>query len=69
VVFEPREDTAVVGVRFANLVLGEIGGACLYGRIRPTAYARKWGQGNGVSVEWHLLSILSSGFSMFGRCW
>lgn len=41
VVFEPREDDRIVGVRFANLVLGEIGGDCQYGRIRPTAFAKR----------------------------
>ena len=43
VVFEPREDASVVGVRFANLVLGEIGGECPYGRIRPTEFAKRRG--------------------------
>lgn len=43
VVFEPREDASVVGVRFANLVLGEIGGECAYGRIRPTEFAKRRG--------------------------
>ena len=41
VVFEPRENPSVVGVRFANLVLGEIGGECRYGRIRPTEFAKR----------------------------
>ena len=41
VVFEPREDDTVVGVRFANLVLGEIGGECRWGRIRPTEFAKR----------------------------
>ena len=43
VVFEPREDKSVVGVRFANLILGEIGGECPYGRIRPTAFNKRRG--------------------------
>lgn len=43
VVFEPREDPSVVGVRFANLILGEIGGECPYGRIRPTAFSKRRG--------------------------
>lgn len=43
VVFEPREDTTIVGVRFANLLLGEIGGECLDGRLRPVAYAVRRG--------------------------
>jgi len=43
VVFEPRDDETVVGVRFANLVLGEIGGGCSYGRIRPTAFKKRRG--------------------------
>ena len=41
VVFEPREDASVVGVRFANLLLGEIGGESLYGRMRPVEYAKR----------------------------
>jgi hypothetical protein len=43
VVFEPRDDEKVTGVRFANLVLGEIGGECPYGRIRPTAFKKRRG--------------------------
>lgn len=43
VVFEPREDDTIVGVRFANLLLGEIGGGCPFGRLRPTAYAARRG--------------------------
>ena len=43
VVFEPREDASVVGVRFANLLLGEIGGESLYGRMRPVEYAKRRG--------------------------
>jgi len=43
VVFEPREDDNVVGVRFANLVLGEIGGESDYYRIRPTEFAKRRG--------------------------
>jgi hypothetical protein len=43
VVFEPREDISVVGVRFANLILGEIGGECPFGRIRPTAFNKRRG--------------------------
>lgn len=41
VIFEPREDALVVGVRFANLVLGEIGGECHYGSMRPVEYAKR----------------------------
>lgn len=47
-VFEPREEAMMVGVRFANLLLGEIGAECLDGRLRPVAYAlrsRNRGQG------------------------
>jgi transposase InsO family protein len=43
VVFEPREDDKIVGVRFANLLLGEIGGGCPSGRLRPTAFAARRG--------------------------
>lgn len=43
VVFEPREDASVVGVRFANLLLGEIGGESQYGRMRPVEYAKRRG--------------------------
>ena len=43
VVLEPREDTTVVGVRFANLVLGEIGGECRWGRIRPVEFTKRRG--------------------------
>jgi len=43
VVFEPRDDLSVVGVRFANLILGEIGGDNLYSRIRPTEFAKRRG--------------------------
>lgn len=43
VVFESREDPSVVGVRFANLVLGEIGGECPFGRIRPTEFSKRRG--------------------------
>ena len=43
VVFEPRDDEKVTGIRFANLVLGEIGGECPYGRIRPTAFKKRRG--------------------------
>jgi len=43
VVFEAREDDRIVGVRFANLLLGEIGGDCPFGRLRPTAYAARRG--------------------------
>lgn len=49
VVFEPREEECVVGVRFANLVLGEIGGECPYGRIRPTAFKKRRGSRRIVS--------------------
>ena len=31
----------MVGVRYANLVLGEIGGECPYGRIRPTEFKKR----------------------------
>jgi transposase InsO family protein len=41
VVFEPREDDRVVGVRFANLLLGEIGGECRWGRIRPVEFSKR----------------------------
>jgi transposase InsO family protein len=43
VVFEVREKETVVGVRFANLVLGEIGGECPHGRIRPTEFNKRRG--------------------------
>ena len=43
VIFEPREDASVVGVRFANLLLGEIGGESHYGRMRPVEYAKRRG--------------------------
>jgi len=49
VVFEEREEETVVGVRFANLVLGEIGGECPYGRIRPTAFKKRRGSRKIVS--------------------
>lgn len=49
VVFESREEEGVVGVRFANLVLGEIGGECPYGRIRPTAFKKRGGSRKIVS--------------------
>jgi transposase InsO family protein len=51
VVFEPREDAWVVGVRFANLVLGEIGGECPYGRIRPTEFKKRRSGRRSVSKE------------------
>jgi len=41
VVFELREDDSVVGVRFANLLLGEIGGESDYCRLRPVAFAKR----------------------------
>ena len=43
VVFEVREKETVVGVRYANLALGEIGGECPYGRIRPTEFNKRRG--------------------------
>jgi hypothetical protein len=49
VVFEPREEESVVGVRYANLVLGEIGGECPYGRIRPTEFKKRRGSRRIVS--------------------
>lgn len=42
VVFEAGEDASVVGVRFANVLLGEIGGGSPYDRrLRPVPYARR----------------------------
>ena len=39
----------MVGVRYANLVLGEIGGECPYGRIRPTEFKKRRGSRRIVS--------------------
>jgi putative transposase len=47
VVLEPREDDTMVGVRFANIVLGEIGSCCPFGRLRPTASAARRGRARG----------------------
>ncbi len=43
VVFEPREDDRIAGVRFANLLLGEIGGECRWGRLRPVELSKRRG--------------------------
>lgn len=47
VVFEPGSEPGVTGVRFANLLLGEIGGGCPFGRLRPTASAARRGRARG----------------------